>query len=141
MKIQTLISSLSFGLALVFLFLFKSHSAVQSTSNKALCTRLQKYFLIQSSIFQCCCPLCCFCGLCSPPRVGGLLRSSPLADRCCCIWVAWAGTCTHCPPPPAPLSLIRSKLMSCRCLFSQNPSDWSERWRCRRAPSLFFITY
>lgn len=117
----------------------KSHSALKSTLRTALYI---KYFpVLLSSIL--------FSGTVQHPReLGGLPFSSPLADRCCCIWVAGAGTCTRCPSLSSPsllpsllLRLIRCELMSCRCLFSQYPSDRSARWRRRRVPSLFFITY
>lgn len=117
----------------------KSHSALKSTLHTALYI---KYFPVLLSSLQ-------FSGTVQHPReLGGLPFSSPLADRCCCIWVAGAGTCTRCPSLSSPSllpsllpRLIRCELMSCRCLFSQYPSDRSARWRRRRVLSLFFITY
>lgn len=71
----------------------KSHSALKSTLRTALYI---KYFpVLLSSIL--------FSGTVQHPReLGGLPFSSPLADRCCCIWVAGAGTCTRCPSLSSP---------------------------------------
>lgn len=129
-----------FWISSCFSLSFKAHSAVKSTLTK-LYTLGYKRILRFNQVFSGVVVLDVVFGTVQSRTacVGGLPFSSPLADRCCCIWVAGAGTCTHCPPPP-PLAWYDLNWCPAGAFFPRTPqTGWSGggvavRWAFSSSP-------
>lgn len=84
---------------------FKSHSALKSTLHTALHTRLLKYFSVQSSVFLCCCPRCCFWDCPAAPPPPHVCWRSPLflsISWSVLLYLGGRGWYLHSLPPSSP---------------------------------------
>lgn len=129
-----------FWISSCFSLSFKAHSAVKSTLTKLYTLRLQKNFAIQSSIFRCCCPWCCFWHCPVPYR---LCWRSPLflsISWSVLLYLGGRGWYLHPLPPPPPLAWYDLNWCPAGAFFPRTPqTGWSGggvavRWAFSSSP-------